>query len=153
MSIEIIPFERLLIAFVPAVLVLFLMFHWHLPYRKACYAMARMLVQLMLIGYALIMIFESDSSWMTLFVLSIMVLASSWIALNTLSQDASQDKLKIFPISLIAILLGGGATLMLVTQFVLALDPWYMPRYGAIGRYDFRDIDDEYQLSRRAFAI
>ena len=129
MSIEIIPFERLLIAFVPAVLVLFLMFHWHLPYRKACYAMARMLVQLMLIGYALIMIFESDSSWMTLFVLSIMVLASSWIALNTLSQDASQDKLKIFPISLIAILLGGGATLMLVTQFVLALDPWYMPRY------------------------
>jgi len=131
MSIEIIPFERLLITFVPALLVFLLMFHWHLPYRKACYAMVRMLVQLMLIGYALIMIFESGSSWTTLAVLSMMVLASSWIALNTMYQDKSvgPGKLQIFPISLIAILLGGGATLLLVTQFVLALDPWYMPRY------------------------
>ena len=26
-------------------------------------------------------------------------------------------------------MIGGGLTLLLVTQFVLKLDPWYMPRY------------------------
>jgi len=131
MSIEIIPFERLLITFIPALLVLFLMFHWHLPYRKACYAMFRMLIQLMLIGYALIMIFDSGSSWVTLGVLTMMVVASSWISLNTLSPDKSHgvNKFHVFPLSLAAILLGGGTTLMLVTQLVLTLDPWYMPRY------------------------
>jgi len=131
MSIEIIPFERLLIAFVPAVLVIYLMFHWHLPYRKACYAIVRMLVQLMLIGYALIMIFNTSDSWMTLGVLTLMVVASSWISLNTLSTNNihAVSKLHLFPISLVAILLGGGTTLILVTQFVLVLDPWYLPRY------------------------
>lgn len=131
MSIETIPFERLLIAFIPAVLVLVLMFRWDLPYKKACYAIARMLVQLMLIGYALILIFDSGSSWLTLGVLTMMVLASSWIALNTLSTSGSDaiNKWRIFPISLLAILVGGGATLILITQLVLNLDPWYLPRY------------------------
>lgn len=132
MSIEIIPFERLLITFIPAVLVIYLMFYWHLPYRKACYAIFRMLIQLMLIGYALIMIFDASNSWMTLGVLAVMVLASSWISLNTLSAHAQNDvsKYHLFPISLMAIMLGGGTTLILVTQFVLVLDPWYLPRYS-----------------------
>ena len=131
MSIEIIPFERLLIAFIPALLVIYLMFYWHLPYRKACYAIVRMLIQLMLIGYALIMIFNASSSWITLGVLTMMVVASSWISLNTLStkNENNVSKRHLFPLSLAAILVGGGTTLMLVTQFVLVLDPWYLPRY------------------------
>jgi putative ABC transport system permease protein len=131
MSIEIIPFERLLIAFIPALLVIYLMFYWHLPYRKACYAIVRMLIQLMLIGYALIMIFNASSSWITLGVLTMMVVASSWISLNTLSTNNENNvsKRHLFPLSLAAILVGGGTTLMLVTQFVLVLDPWYLPRY------------------------
>jgi putative ABC transport system permease protein len=131
MSIEIIPFERLLIAFIPALLVIYLMFYWHLPYRKACYAIVRMLIQLMLIGYALIMIFNASSSWITLGVLTMMVVASSWISLNTLStkNENNVNKRHLFPLSLAAILVGGGTTLMLVTQFVLVLDPWYLPRY------------------------
>ena len=85
MSIEIIPLERLFIMLAPMALVIFLMRSWELNYVKACYAILRMLLQLLLIGYALIMIFESDSSLTTLSVLSIMILASSWISLNTLS--------------------------------------------------------------------
>jgi putative ABC transport system permease protein len=93
--------------------------------------MARMLIQLMLIGYALIMIFDASSSWMTLGVLTLMVLASSWISLNTLSTNDENglNKRHVFPLSLAAILTGGGITLILVTQFVLVLDPWYLPRY------------------------
>jgi len=131
MAIEIIPFERLLLAFIPAFFVLVLMRYWDLAYGKACYAILRMLLQLMLIGYALIMIFESDSSWMTLAVLSLMVLASSWISLNTLSESEQfpHFKKRVFPAALWAIFIGGGSILILVTQVVLSLEPWYLPRY------------------------
>jgi len=123
--IDIIPLERLLIIFVPAILVIGLMYRWQLSWHKAVYAMLRMLIQLLLIGYALIMIFESSASWVTLSVLAIMLLASSWIALNTLNLNP----LKLFPISLFAIFIGGGLTLVLVTQMVLNLQPWYAPRF------------------------
>jgi len=131
MTIEIIPFERLLITFIPTFFVIALMRHWGLAYGKACYSIFRMLLQLMLIGYALIMIFESDSSWTTLGVLTLMMLASSWISLNTLSLNKKnlKHKVRLFLLALIAIFMGGGAILALVTQVVLALDPWYLPRY------------------------
>ena len=74
MTIETIPFERLLITFVPAFFVIGLMRYWGLAYGKACYAIFRMLLQLMLIGYALIMIFDSESSLVTLAVLLMMML-------------------------------------------------------------------------------
>jgi len=131
MIVEIISLDRLLIVFAPAILIILLMFRWQLPYRKACYAIARMLIQLLLIGYALVMIFDSESSWMTLAVLSVMVLASSWISLNTLSGDVdtNMNKVSLYLIALFSILVGGGSILVLVTQFVLVLDPWYYPRY------------------------
>jgi len=54
-----------------------------------------------------------------------MVFISSWIALGTVSKD----RLRLLKFAFIAIIAGGGLTLLLVTQFVLRLDPWYMPRY------------------------
>tara|TARA_Y100001970_G_scaffold284187_1_gene401018 strand:- start:10310 stop:10798 length:489 start_codon:yes stop_codon:yes gene_type:complete len=54
-----------------------------------------------------------------------MVFISSWIALGTVSKD----RLRLLKFAFIAIIAGGGLTLLLVTQFVLQLDPWYMPRY------------------------
>lgn len=132
MSIEIIPLERLLIMLAPMAIVIFLMRSWGLNYTKACYAIFRMLLQLLLIGYALIMIFESESSLTTLSVLSIMILASSWISLNTLSKSALtsfKQKYDLFLVALSSVLAGGGLMLGIVTQWVLDLDPWYMPRY------------------------
>jgi putative ABC transport system permease protein len=135
MTIEIIPFERLLIAFIPTFFVIALMRYWGLAYGKACYSIIRMLLQLLLIGYALIMIFESESSLLTLAVLSVMILASSWISLNTLSDSTGNNALstkgrfQLFSKALIAVFIGGGLMLALVTQLVLQLDPWYLPRY------------------------
>ncbi len=37
--------------------------------------------------------------------------------------------MKFYQFALMAILTGGGLTLFLVTQFVLKLNPWFMPRY------------------------
>tara|TARA_R110001592_G_scaffold93981_3_gene272512 strand:+ start:6509 stop:7249 length:741 start_codon:yes stop_codon:yes gene_type:complete len=132
MSIEIIPLERLLIMFVPMALVIMLMRAWGLNYIKACYAIVRMLLQLLLIGYALIMIFESDSSLITFAVLTMMILASSWISLNTLSASSLstlKQKSRLFLIAIISVLVGGGTMLAIVTQWVLDLDPWFLPRY------------------------
>ena len=54
-----------------------------------------------------------------------MVLAASWISLRTIAVD----RLELFKFSFISIISGGGLVLILVTQFVLQLEPWYMPRY------------------------
>lgn len=132
MTIETIPFERLLIVFIPMLIVIYLMRLQDLNYRKACYSIFRMLLQLMLIGYALIMIFESDSSWITMAVLLVMILASSWISLNTLNthhQHTSATKLNLFLIAIISVFVGGGSMLLIVTQAVLNLEPWFSPRY------------------------
>lgn len=125
MSIETIPLDKLLLTFIPAGIVVGIMWRWSLDYGKALYAMLRMLIQLLAIGYALVMIFHSESSWMTLLVLLVMLMASAWIALNTLTIERKAVLLA----SLSAITLGGGLTLALVTQLVLQLDPWYEPRY------------------------
>jgi putative ABC transport system permease protein len=120
-----IPVGHLVLAFVPVLLVLALMWRWGLNYRHAGYAVLRMLVQLMLIGYVLVYIFDAGASLVILGVLLVMVLASAWIALNTV--EASRPSLLL--ITVFALLAGGGLTLALVTQGVLQLPHWYEARY------------------------
>ena len=83
MSVEPIPLTHLAVAFIPAAIVIALMWRWRVGYQKALYAFLRMLVQLLMVGYALVYIFASDSGFVVAGILSTMVLASSWIALNT----------------------------------------------------------------------
>jgi len=58
-------------------------------------------------------------------VLAVMVAASSWIALRTTETGRSGLLLASF----VSILFGGGVTLVVVTQGVVNLDPWYSPRF------------------------
>jgi putative ABC transport system permease protein len=125
MSIETIPVNQLILSFIPVAVVLVLMWRWKMRLGHSVYALARMLVQLLLIGYALVFIFDADSSAIIIAVLAVMLLASGWIALNTVEGE----KLSLFPASLVSVLLGGGLTLALITQAVLQLDPWYRPSY------------------------
>ena len=84
-----------------------------------------MLIQLMIIGYFLTYIFLSNDSLIVLIILTSMVFIASWIALGTVPKHRS----RLLQYAFISIMIGGGLTLLLVTQFVLKLDPWYMPRY------------------------
>ncbi|MEC4678571.1 MAG: ABC transporter permease, partial [Nitrospirota bacterium] len=70
-------------------------------------------------------IFDSDSALIVLGVLTVMVFASSWIALRTIKLERKNLFFKAF----FAIFLGGSLTLLLVSQGVLNLNPWYSPRY------------------------
>jgi putative ABC transport system permease protein len=84
-----------------------------------------MVGQLLLIGYVLVYIFEADVPWIVLAVMSVMVIAASWIALRT------NPKLRttLYRPAFISILIGGGLTVVLITQVVLTLDPWYEPSF------------------------
>jgi putative ABC transport system permease protein len=115
----------LLIAFVPTAIVIGIMVAWRSVVGTAVYATARMLVQLLVIGYVLIYIFETDNWLIIAGVLIVMLTVSSWIATRTLQERTRSDYLK----ALAAIALGGFFTLILVTQFVVGVEPWFSPRY------------------------
>ena len=124
-SITFIPYSRLLIIFIPVGIVSMILFSWYLEWKNSIYAIARMLVQLIMIGYFLYYIFNSNNSMIILLILIFMVLIASWIALSTIKEKRNS----LFWYAFISIIIGGGINLFLVTQFVLLLDPWYMPRY------------------------
>ena len=123
-SLQTIPLLNLSLAFVPAALTIAILFKWSLNASNALYAISRMLVQLLLIGYFLTFIFESDSAGIIVLILAVMVLASSWIALGTIADL----RLQLYKYALLAITVGGGVSLVMITQGVMALDPWYSPQ-------------------------
>ena len=124
-SIQTISFSNLVYSFIPVLIVIGIIFHWKLNYTQAVYALSRMLIQLLLVGYILAFIFSSDSIWIISGVLIIMIVFSSWIALNNLSADRKY----LFKYALLAILVGAGSTLCLIMLGVLDLQPWYSTRY------------------------
>ena len=87
--------------------------------------MARMVLQLLLIGYFLIYIFETKTSAVILLTLGVMLIAAGWISLRTIEAKRKTLFLK----AIISISVGGGITLILITQVVIGLDPWYQPSY------------------------
>lgn len=117
--------QGLVLAFLPAVIVIAIMFRWRSGARTAAYASVRMLIQLLLVGYVLIYIFESDQWPIITAVLVLMLTVSSWIATRTLSTRSVRAYLH----ALSAIAIGGISTLGLVTQFVISIEPWFSPRY------------------------
>lgn len=124
MTIDIIPLSNLAIAFVPVLAMLVIMFAWSLDVASGLVAVARMLIQLILIGYLLNYIFAADSSFIVLGILCVMLGVASWIALRPLGEWQLQD----FGRVLFAIVIGGCLTLTLVTTVVLEVEPWYSPR-------------------------
>ncbi len=123
-SLQTIPLINLLFAFIPVMVTIWILFRWSLNSTNALYAISRMLVQLLLIGYFLTYIFDSDSAGIVIVVLAVMVFASSWIALGTIADK----RLQLYKYAFVAIASGGGITLVLITQAVLMLDPWYSPQ-------------------------
>ena len=118
-----IPFDMLAIGLIPVAFVVFVMARWTLHVLEPTIALARMVLQLMLIGFVLTYIFQSDNFGTVLVVGTVMVLAAAWIALRTIPRSTEQ-----YTYALIAIAIGGGIPLTLATQFILSIEPWYAPR-------------------------
>ena len=124
-TIQTIPIPNLALAGIPALIVIFILWRWSVGAGHSLAALARMVGQLVLVGYVLVYIFEADTQWIVLAVMAVMVIAASWIALRTYPELRP----KLYRYALASILIGGGLTVALITQAVLTLDPWYEPSF------------------------
>ncbi len=124
-SITAIGYQGLALAMLPTVAVIGLMFYWSVGVKTAIYASARMLAQLLLIGYVLLYIFETDRPVVIVAVLVFMLLAASWIAIR----HVDRQRMRSFRYSLLSIALPGIFILALVSQAVIGVEPWFSPRY------------------------
>ncbi|APZ92108.1 ABC transporter permease [Fuerstiella marisgermanici] len=120
---EVIPLERLALALIPVVVVLLILNHWAVGTKTSLMAIARMLLQLLLLGFVLESIFEADSSLIVIAVLAVMLTAASWISLRVVVKQRTE----LLGKAMLAILVGGGVTLVVITQGVLQPTPWYEP--------------------------
>ena len=115
----------LLWVMIPVVVVIVIYMRWTQDRTTLFYALFRMLIQLILIGYVLTYIFTSDSSYLVILILSVMLVAASVIALRPLQKKNKNLYLYAFT----AIFIGGIFTLLMVVFGVLDLNPWYEPRF------------------------
>jgi len=120
-----ITLPALSVAFVPVALVIAVLYAWSAGAATSLYAVSRMLLQLVLVGYLLTFIFDSDSSVLVAAVLAVMLAAASWIALRPLAAR----RRSLLPAALLAIAVVGTTILLLITQWVLSVEPWYEARY------------------------
>ena len=119
-----IPPLNLVVGFLPAILVVAIFFRWGLGGTSAIVALARMVIQLLVVGYLLVFIFDTSQPWIVLGVITFMMSVASWIALAPIADQRRQ----LLGYALASIAIGGLTTLALVTQCVLSLEPRWQPR-------------------------
>lgn len=115
----------LLWVMIPVAIVIVIYIRWTADRTTLFYALGRMLIQLLLIGYVLTYIFSSHSSYLVILILSVMLVSASVIALRPL-QKQNKD---LYFYAFVSIFIGGVFTLLMVIFGVLDLDPWYEPRF------------------------
>jgi putative ABC transport system permease protein len=110
---------------IPVAIVVVIYMRWTQDKATLFYALFRMLIQLILIGYVLTYIFDANSPYLVILILCVMLIAASIIAMRPLRKQLKSLYLHTF----IAIFFGGVFTLMMVVFGVLDLHPWYEPRF------------------------
>lgn len=144
-----IPLAQLALAFIPVAVLLLIMYRWSASPLQGLYAVARMLLQLVLIGYVLTFLFAAETPWLVLGMLCIMLAAASWIAVRPLGSSGTQHLTAVIT----AIGAAGGLTLVLVTVAVLGTDPWYEPRVViTLGGMIFASAMNSVSLAAERFA-
>lgn len=124
-SIYHISFLNLLWILIPVFIVLIIYIRWSLGVTSVFHGLVRMCVQLVLVGYVLNFIFDANQPFIVIGVLCIMLVAAGLIALRPVHHRRKNLYLK----ALFSISAGGVSTLLIVTQGVIHLDPWFEPRY------------------------
>ena len=83
---------------------------------------ARMALQLVAVGYVLVMLFEQPSPWITGLVLTVMISAASWIAIRPVRHQPG-----FLRPAFIALLVAVGFHLVIALKLVLGVEIWYEP--------------------------
>lgn len=120
-----IPYINLLYTLIPLVFVWYFYKKWTGNKTEIVYSTIRMLLQLLLIGYVLLYLFEEKSSYFGFIVVLFMILVSSLITLR----NSTNKNLKEYFFIFISIAISGIIHLILIIEFVLDLTPFYEPRF------------------------
>ena len=105
-----IPLWRLGLSLIPILLVGWISFRWGGGAGSLSVATGRMVLQLFVIGYVLSFLFVIQSPWVTLGVVSFMILISAWISIRTIKEQRWAS----YRDALLAIGVGGGLVLSLI---------------------------------------
>jgi len=116
---------NLLYLLFPVSIVAYFYFKWVGNKTEILYAGIRMVLQLLLVGYLLSYVFDAKTSYMTIFIVVVMISAASMITLRNITHKSFEIYRMIF----IAIFIGGSVNLFLVLYFVLELHSFDNPRY------------------------
>jgi putative ABC transport system permease protein len=116
---------NLSLAFVPVLIVIVILYKWSLKSKTALYAVTRMLVQLILVGYVLTYVFGTESPYLVILILTVMLTTSGIISLRLVKNKSRTSYTQL----MIAITIGSLSTLFFITGLVLQITPWYLPQY------------------------
>ncbi len=114
---------NLLWIFIPVGIVIIIYALWTEDKKTLFYAIIRMFLQLILIGYFLSYIFQSKEPSLIMLILSIMLIAASLIALRPIKNKNKKHYLYVF----VSIFIGGVFTLIIVIIGTIKLSPWFEP--------------------------
>lgn len=116
-----IAITNLLYMLIPLCIVAYFYYAWMDDAKEVALATLRMIVQLLLIGYALSFIFRSESIGLGIFIILFMITVSSLIALRNFKDKNLKNYLHLFS----AIAIGGSLNLAIIIVLVLDLDPLF----------------------------
>ena len=119
-----IPLPNLFISLIPSAVVIFILLKWIGEIKNYVYAFIRMFGQLIILGYILTYIFNANKFWIVILCLTIMSTMASWISLRPLKEKRKN----LIMYSYIPIIVSGSLILILITQVVLDVKPWYSPK-------------------------
>ncbi len=106
------------------IVIIGVIFHlWNSSVRELLIASSRMVIQLIAVGYLLILIFAEPSLWVSLAVTAVMFLAATFISIRPIKQHKN-----IFLAAGAALIISVSFHLVLSLHFVLNIDPWYSPQ-------------------------
>jgi len=114
-----------LLSTVPLIFTVFIFWQQLHQTKIVLIAIARMVLQLLAVGYLLTFLFQYDLPWLGVLILLMMTTVAASITIRPLKNKSR----KHFYCALSALLIAGGVHLIWVVAVVLRLDPWYQPQY------------------------
>lgn len=93
--------------------------------RRLLVAALRTVVQLTLLGYVLVPVFEISAAWLTFGIAAVMILLAAHEGVARTSKRYPRATLNTF----VSLLVAASVTLVVATRLVIQLDPWWQPRY------------------------
>jgi putative ABC transport system permease protein len=107
---------------IPVLLVCVIHIRWNGNADEVLYASARMLIQLIAMGYVLVSLFNHPSPWISLLIVSVMLCIAAWIAIRPIRHQPGC----LMP-ALAALGISVGIHLSMCLLLILKADNWYQP--------------------------